>query len=243
MSSPRVRGQEERVFNRVSGALGRWLAKANEAVLGSARRLGLLPDPTAIYSVQMPWNDEVASLMPDLSAAAEIGWSEVNQQEVFSSNSSHVLGALVASQNLLRNIPNEVHQMIVQDIMAGLSKGESRQQIIDRIDLTLSMMGSERWTSRAATIATTETTRAANAGALAAAISAERSLGTMVKIWRDSSDHRVRETHQAVDGTELPLMQPFMVGGVPLMYPSEPMGPPEEVIGCRCDLTFRRAEP
>lgn len=242
MTSPRVRDQESRIFGRLSSMFAHWLGAANTAVLSSARKLGVLPDPTAVYMVSGQWNQEVSRLVPDLNATAAIGWSQAFDRPVFSSTSSHVLGALDASENLLQNIPNEVHDIIVDDISAGLGQGESRQQIIERVDRTLSMTGSDRWSNRAQMIATTETTRAANAGALTAAINAERELGTILKTWRDSSDHRVRETHQQVDGTEMPLMQPFTVGGFPLMYPSEPLGPPEEVIGCRCDLSFRRME-
>lgn len=242
MTSPRVRDQENTVFQQLRGMFGRWLALANNVVLSPARAWGLLPDPTAIYSVQGEWNKEVATLTPDLTAAAAIGWSEAFGHETFSSTSSHVLGALAMSQNLLRNVPSEVHQYIVDDIVRGLSAGESREQIVSRINLTLSMTGTDRWDNRARMIATTETTRASNAGALAAAMSAERSLGPMLKRWNTEQDHRVRETHDQVQGRELPLTQPFQVGGFPLMYPSEPLGPPEEIVGCRCNLSFRRAE-
>lgn len=240
MSSPRVRAQEDQVASRIRTMFGSWLVLVNDAVLGVARRLGLLPDPVAVYMVSNRWNTLVQEmLIPDLRAAAAIGWSEAFQRPVFSSTSAHVANALATSENLLSNIPAEVHQLVTEEIGDGLSLGESRQEIVSRIDVVLSMTGSERWTNRASVIAITETTRASNAGALAAAVQAERELGTIQKTWRSEGDHRVRETHRLVDGTEQPLMQPFMVGGFPLMYPSEPYGPPEETIGCRCAMSFK----
>lgn len=243
MSSPAVRAAEDRIFATLKSMFSSWLGRVNEAVVGSAQRFGLLPDPTVVYAVAHGWNAGVqVELIPELTTVAAIGWSEAFQQPTFSSTSAHVLEALNTSRNLLQGIPDETHKFIVDDIIAGLSNGDSRQEIIASIQRTLSMTGSDRWTNRAQLIATTEVTRAANAGALAAAVQAERSLGTLLKTWRDSSDHRVRETHRQADGAELPLAQPFLVGGFPLMYPSEPLGPPEEVIGCRCDLSFRRAD-
>lgn len=243
MSSPRLRAHEDRFISLLRTMFSGWLGLANNAVLSLTRRLQSQPDPTGVFAVSSEWDRMVRNVaIPDLTAAAAIGWSEAFQQPVFSSTNSHIVGALAGSENLLRNIPGEVHAMIVEDLSVGLSNGLSRQEIIDRIDQTLSLTGSPRWLNRASLIATTETTRAANAGALAAAIQAEQTLGPLTKQWNDSKDHRVRETHEQIDGTRLPLMQPFIVGGFPLMYPSEPFGPPEEVIGCRCDLSFRRMD-
>lgn len=54
-------------------------------------------------------------------------------------------------------------------------------------------------------------------------------------IWRTAHDSRVRDTHLPMDGQLRPMGQPFVTGaGVHLRYPGDPMGPPEEVINCRC---------
>jgi hypothetical protein len=173
------------VASRIRIMFDSWLPRVNAAVTDTARRLGLLPDPVAVYMVSNRWNNMVDEmLIPDLRATAAIGWSEAFQQPVFSSTSAHVMEALNTSRNLLSNVPNEVHAMVVDEISDGLSLGESRQQIIERVDSTLSMTGSDRWTNRARMIATTESVRASNAGSLAAAIQAERSLGTLLKTWQ-----------------------------------------------------------
>lgn len=55
------------------------------------------------------------------------------------------------------------------------------------------------------------------------------------KTWSNSADDRVRDLHlpppDGVDGETQPLDKPFSNG---LMFPSDPNGPPEEVINCRC---------
>lgn len=46
------------------------------------------------------------------------------------------------------------------------------------------------------------------------------------------------EDYDGLDGQTVPLDAPFDVGGVPLMYPGDPDGPPEEVCNCRCTIVL-----
>ncbi len=43
-----------------------------------------------------------------------------------------------------------------------------------------------------------------------------------------------RETHEAAEGQRVPVGSPFIVGGFELRFPGDPLGPPQEVIQCRC---------
>lgn len=56
------------------------------------------------------------------------------------------------------------------------------------------------------------------------------------KIWLSMADDAVRDTHREADGQEVPLNQPFIVGGMYMMCPGDPAGGPAEIINCRCDL-------
>lgn len=54
-------------------------------------------------------------------------------------------------------------------------------------------------------------------------------------IWRTAEDDRVRDSHVAMDGQEVPMGEMFVSGlGNYLEYPGDPNGPPEDVINCRC---------
>jgi hypothetical protein len=240
MSSPEVRRHEQATLPRVVSALQRWLGAVAGAVLSPTVRFLGLPDAVAVYSQMQLWESEIAGLRPELETAARIGWSEAFGQPTFSSTSSHVLEALNGSHDFLMQLPNEVNGMVIREISDGLSAGMSRQEIVDSVERLLMMTGNNTFRNRAQVITGTEITRAANAGALAAAIDAQSTLGPILKRWNDTGDDQVRQSHDLADDTEIPVMQPFVVGGFPLMYPGDPTGPPWEVIACRCGLSFRR---
>lgn len=61
------------------------------------------------------------------------------------------------------------------------------------------------------------------------------------KTWRAVDDSRTRPTHAAADNTRVPFQSVFTVGGFPLRFPHDPFGPPQEVINCRCVLSFEVA--
>jgi hypothetical protein len=55
--------------------------------------------------------------------------------------------------------------------------------------------------------------------------------------WITRRDDLVRELHVPMDGQRQRAGQPFLVGGFPLLYPGQPVGPPEVWINCRCSLS------
>ncbi len=237
MSSTRVRAAEDSFLRSVMASLGAWLGQAADAVL---RFRGGQPSPTGVFSTSQLWREQVRNLRTGLDAAAQVGWSEAFGQTTFSSNSAFVLQALDASESFLVGMPNMVHDMITDEIGTGLSNGENLEQIQNRVQMLLSITSNNLWRNRAQTIATTEVTRAANAGAFAAALAAEPTVGPLVKRWNDEHDQKVRTEHNLVDGVEVRLTQPFQVGGSSLQFPGDPTGAPDQVVGCRCDLSFAR---
>jgi hypothetical protein len=56
------------------------------------------------------------------------------------------------------------------------------------------------------------------------------------KTWITMLDDRVRDLHVPMHGATVAAGQTFNVGGFPLHYPGEPVGPPEVWINCRCTL-------
>jgi hypothetical protein len=52
--------------------------------------------------------------------------------------------------------------------------------------------------------------------------------------WISMHDDDVRNSHVRADGQTRAVNESFEVGGSKLRYPGDPLGPPEEVINCRC---------
>lgn len=64
--------------------------------------------------------------------------------------------------------------------------------------------------------------------------------GYTSKTWVSEGDERVRPTHAEVDGTTLPIGQPFYVGAYTMMYPrDDSLGASEyEIANCRCSIEY-----
>lgn len=88
---------------------------------------------------------------------------------------------------------------------------------------------------RTETVARTETMRASNAGGF----QLYKDWGVTRKEWLATGDNRTRDSHRvgAVWG-QAPLVanidEPFIIGGVPMMYPGDPSAPIHEFANCRC---------
>jgi hypothetical protein len=90
--------------------------------------------------------------------------------------------------------------------------------------------------ARSLVIARTESTTAANHGINEGAKSSDYEVA---KFWINTKDKRTRRTHLAMTTERIAINQPFMVGGVAMQYPGDPLGSPQgllaaEVVNCRC---------
>jgi len=85
--------------------------------------------------------------------------------------------------------------------------------------------------ARSLVIARTESTKTANFGIN---MGAESSDYEVQKFWINTRDARTRRSHLAMTKDRIALNQPFMVGGVAMMYPGEVGAPAAEVVNCRC---------
>ena len=81
-------------------------------------------------------------------------------------------------------------------------------------------------------------TSAANGGTFAAA----QGRPGLTMWWVSMRDAAVRDTHAATDGQTRTPGDTFDVGGYPLHYPGEPVGPPEIWVNCRCLLAPASSE-
>jgi len=100
--------------------------------------------------------------------------------------------------------------------------------------------GSVVWVGMLTVAAVNVASEAVNSATYAAAADRRRQdpRATVVKRWLARHDDRTRPSHKAADGEEVPVDTAFTVGGFPLRFPHDPFGPPQEVINCRCRLSF-----
>lgn len=111
----------------------------------------------------------------------------------------------------------------------GVQAGESVPDLAARLRGVFDQLSS----SRAETIARTETVGGFNAASRTAAVAS----GVVVaREWLAASDARVRETHAALDGYQTSgLDDPYPNG---CRHPGDPAGPAAETINCRCVETY-----
>lgn len=229
---------ENRLFRVVRAGLDRFINAARNKVMAPFRSWGGMPDPSGVYQAQDVWTTELATIISNFNDVADQAWSQASDVPSVSRH-AFVVAQLAQTQNFLVRIPDEVYNLVFAEINDGVNAGENTARIAERVDSVLATTGSERWANRARVIAITETTRAYGAGTVAAGLEQSRVTGRLLqKSWRTEHDDRVRPSHVAVDGVTLPLYQPFNVGGFPMLFPGDPLGPADEVVGCRCDMVI-----
>lgn len=108
---------------------------------------------------------------------------------------------------------------------------QAAQKLLDR--------GYPSWTARAATIARTETVASNNQGSLASWSSLSNATGVpATKTWLATEDNATRPDHADIDGTEVGIDGTFSVGGSDMNGPGDESADAEQVINCRCTLTY-----
>lgn len=142
-------------------------------------------------------------------------------------DAGHPTIARLASDRLSRivGVNDETRRRVASALLDVLTQGGSleRQQAAVRDVFAASR-------ARGQTVARTETGIYWHAAGRQQALD----LGARSHTWLSTRDLRVRDSHAIADGQCQPIGQPFYVGGYPLMHPSDPNGPPGEVINCRC---------
>jgi hypothetical protein len=118
----------------------------------------------------------------------------------------------------------------VRNLLANiLGQNLSRREQAKLFEETLNDPSFNR--ARSLVIARTESTTAANFGIN---MGAESSDYEVQKFWINTKDKRTRRSHLLMTQDRIAINQPFIVGGVPMMYPGEVGAPAAEVVNCRC---------
>lgn len=132
-------------------------------------------------------------------------------------------------------ITNASRRIIGEQIRIGVTKGETNQEIAERLTGHYKTMSE----GRAATIARTEVHAAANYGSLSAAVAAPIPLE---KAWLATPDKRTRDTHKAAHGQRREVTAFFNVGGAHMMYPGDSANGAgaDLTANCRCSMGYRK---
>jgi SPP1 gp7 family putative phage head morphogenesis protein len=152
--------------------------------------------------------------------------AEISLDDPFDVPPEQVLLFIKQRENLLKNIPDDVHGRIMDGLTEGIQAGESKAKLSERVRATFNAIDS----ARANTIAQTETAAAYGSGRQR---SMEQS-GVTHKRWLTSGNTNVRPTHRAANGQTVKIDEDYEVGGEFLKHPCDPSGEPGETINCHC---------
>lgn len=237
----RIVEAERSLFDDFLARLSGWLVRVARSVLSGVR-----PDPAAVWSRGPEWRRLVD------------GFAQGPVRDVVGSAFAPLLGDgyrwdlrpnvvtyLAQVSNRLVGVPDDVYALVAGQVAEGANVGESIGDLSARVDEVLSATATPRWSNRSVVVSRTEALGALNAGRHDAfqAYAEETDDGTLERVWLATSDARTRDSHRDADGARAALTTPFTVGGVPLMFPGDPTGPPAQTVQCRCTtLLVRRGE-
>lgn len=226
---------ENGLFRAILRVLNDWAARLRAAVFGTGRT----PDPVGVLTTQVWFEREVTDLV-EVEIKEIFDFAAFDTTDFEPDAMIRVQQYLEQARNRLVRVPDSVYGAVRGATMKATSEGWSIDELAGRIDDILAESGAERWRNRAKVIARTEAVGAYNAGTFAGFVSyASQMGGAWEKIWLATHDHRTRFTHAketGADGQRVGLLEPFSVGEGELMFPGDPMGPPEEIIQCRCSI-------
>lgn len=228
-----IRQGEARVARTWFRSLTRYL----DRVRPSVTRGGTI-DPARVADHTGFWTEQVdVEIVPEVRGILSDAWRRVTTAgnpptDPWTSNYLNEVG------NRMRNTPNEVYALVVREVERGITKGLSLDRVTEAVQKVLTSTATDRWPSRARTVARTETIAAVNAGIFRSAQLEAEQRGDVApfKQWIATDDKRTRPTHNEADKQRTLLSEPFRVGGAQLLFPGDPRGPAAEVINCRCSL-------
>lgn len=127
-------------------------------------------------------------------------------------------------------VADTTHKAIINELSEGFEKGESIQELSNRIkDMPEFDM------KRATVVARTEIISSSNAGTL----QGYKESGVVIgKEWSSTKDERTRDHHKEAEGQRVKLNEPFVIDGDLLDYPGDNSydAKASNVIQCRCSM-------
>lgn len=129
----------------------------------------------------------------------------------------------------------EINTTTKKDILKQLQEAEANGESVSEMAGRIENLFEQTYKNRAQTVARTEVISANNKAGMEAA----KQGGMRYKVWLTAIDERTRPWHAEADGQTVPISEPFTINGEELMFPGDPNGSPENIINCRCTMTYK----
>ena len=185
-------------------------------------------DTSNLFDLQFSKGKLMRMTLPLHTAALDRGGtsvlSEIGASDTFDALAPNVSAKLAELTRKITRIDDTLERQLREQMVEGIMAGEGIPQLAKRVEEVIGA-----GLSRASTIARTETGNAFTYGR----VEGMRQVGITKQQWLTAHDEHVRPSHAAQDGDEVALDDTFKNG---LRYPCDPLGPPEEVINCRCTV-------
>lgn len=152
-----------------------------------------------------------------------------------SSSSLDATRAFTASK--IKGLASDALNKIETELHLGVLGQKTPQEVAKAIGMNLKSPSIfKNIAERAEVITQTEMGRVFSQATQYRMEEAARHVEGLEKEWRHVGHPRVaRPGHLAADGQRVPVDQPFMVDGIPMMFPRDPKAPLNEIINCGCD--------
>jgi len=186
------------------------------------------------------WTAAAAVMVPVSAATWEQAFTDTltPAQALVLSGSDYLAEHLADTTTRLTSAtwPDEVYNAVRTVVTEAIVANRTLAQIRADVATTL---GLSRWSNRAMVIARTEVMAAHNGGTWRAGLARQQVLGeTLFKHWQATSDTRTRLAHRVINGAVVAADEPFLVDGVALSRPHDPLAPADQTVQCRCTLNW-----
>jgi HK97 family phage portal protein len=221
------------------------LEKASLINPPSTLQLSTLPPPAVqrslvdlIFDRHAFGNDLVLQLTNPISATLQLAGNELNSEigldDPWKMPPKKALEFLAGRTQEIQGVGGTVRDQLNTTLEEGIAKGETTQQLADRVRGVFKDLDY----GEAQRIAQTETNMAYNSARHDSMLDA----GIEYKAWLSSHGPNVRPAHalaeddysEGGDPGPIPIDEPFLVDGEELMYPGDPSGSAGNVINCQC---------
>lgn len=222
-TQPGLRKQHEEQWARV---MARTFERQRDAITGKVAETEIPADTIQVILTELwdseRWNRELHDDLFKLNTATASVWGAYVASELEIELDDSLMSAWLEEHSRIQ--AEGINGTTGLQIGEALADEEPRNAVRHLFEIAIGV--------RAAQIATTAVTAAANFGATEGA----KQSGLKTKTWHVNSGNP-RPSHAAVDGETVAIGDLFSLG---MLWPGDPAGGVDEVAGCTCSVTFGR---